>query len=87
MVHVVYWGRHGRCYGEGCSHDTHCPVLAELGCYYRHAISLYPIQDCSDPEWKAHMDEVGSVFQVHYHSGWAYMARYAQHLFQLQHDT
>jgi hypothetical protein len=50
-------------------------------------ISLYPIQDRSDPEWKARMDEVGNVFQVHYHSGWAYMAGYAQHLFQLQHDT
>jgi hypothetical protein len=33
------------------------------------------------------MDEVGNVFQAHYHSGWAYMAGYAQHLFQLQHDT
>jgi chromosome segregation ATPase len=30
---------------------------------------------------------VGNVFQVHYHSGWVYMAGYAQHLFQLQHDT
>jgi hypothetical protein len=50
-------------------------------------ISLYPIQDRSDPEWKARMDEVGNVFKVHYHSGWVYMARYAQHLFQLQDDT
>jgi hypothetical protein len=50
-------------------------------------ISLYPIQDRSDLEWKARMDEVGKVFQDHYHSGWAYMAGYAQHLFQLQHDT
>jgi chromosome segregation ATPase len=33
------------------------------------------------------MDEVGNVFQVHYHNCWAYMAGYAQHLFQLQHDT
>jgi hypothetical protein len=32
-------------------------------------ISLYPIQDRFDPEWKAHMDEVGNVFQVHYHNG------------------
>jgi hypothetical protein len=32
-------------------------------------ISLYPIQDRSDPEWKARMDEVSNVFQVHYHSG------------------
>jgi hypothetical protein len=46
-------------------------------------ISLYPIQDRFDPEWKARMDEVGNVFRVHYHSGWAYMAGYAQHLFQL----
>jgi hypothetical protein len=25
-------------------------------------ISLYPIQDYSNPEWKARMDEVGNVF-------------------------
>jgi hypothetical protein len=41
------------------------------------AISLYPIQDHSDPKWKARMDEVDNVFQVHYHSGWAYMDGYA----------
>jgi hypothetical protein len=50
-------------------------------------ISLYPIQDRFDPEWKSRMDAVGNVFQVHYHSGWAYMAGYAQHLFRLQHNT
>jgi hypothetical protein len=48
---------------------------------------LYLIKDRSDPEWKAHMDEVSNVFQDHYRSGWAYMASYAQHLFQLQQDT
>jgi hypothetical protein len=50
-------------------------------------ISLYPIQDHSDPEWKACMDEACNAFQDHYHGGWAYMVRYAQHLFQLQHNT
>jgi hypothetical protein len=50
-------------------------------------ILLYHIQDRSNPEWKTRMDEVGNVFQVHYHSGWSYMARYAQHMFQLQHNT
>jgi hypothetical protein len=50
-------------------------------------ISLYSIQDRSDPEWKARMDEASNIFQDHYHSGWAYMASYAQHLFQLQHNT
>jgi hypothetical protein len=50
-------------------------------------ISLYPVQDRSDLEWKARMDEASNVFQVHYHGGWMYMARYAQHLFQLHHDT
>jgi hypothetical protein len=50
-------------------------------------ISLYPIQDRSDQEWNTRMDDVGNVFQVHYHSGWAYIAKYANHLFQLQHDT
>jgi hypothetical protein len=33
------------------------------------------------------MDEVANIFQVHYHSGWAYKVGYARHLFQLQHDT
>jgi hypothetical protein len=37
-----YWGRHGRCYGEGCSHGTHCLVLIELGCYCRHAHLIVP---------------------------------------------
>jgi hypothetical protein len=30
-------------------------------------------------EWMAGMDEACNVFQDHYHAGWAYMARYAQH--------
>jgi hypothetical protein len=50
-------------------------------------ISLYSIQDHSDPEWRARMDEAGNFHWVHHHSGWAYMSYYAQHLFQLQHDT
>jgi hypothetical protein len=50
-------------------------------------ILLYPIQDHSDPEWMTRMDEACNVFQDHYHVGWAYMMRYAQHMFQLQHDT
>jgi hypothetical protein len=40
-------------------------------------ISLYPIQDRSDLEWKVRMDEVGNVFQVYYYSGWVYIAGYA----------
>jgi hypothetical protein len=32
-------------------------------------------------------DATDIVFQVHYHSGWTYMVEYAQHLFQLKHDT
>jgi hypothetical protein len=62
-----------------CSHN----LVATIGT----PISPYPIQDHSNAEWKAHMDVVGNVFQVHYHSGWAYMAGYAQHLFQLQHNN
>jgi hypothetical protein len=49
-------------------------------------ILLYPIQDRSDPEWTVHMDEACNAFQDHYHAGWAYMVRYVQHMFQLQHD-
>jgi hypothetical protein len=44
-------------------------------------ISLYLIQDRSNPGWKAHMDEASNVFQDHHHCGWAYMVSYAQHLF------
>jgi hypothetical protein len=50
-------------------------------------ISLYLIQDRSELEWKAHMDEANNLHWVHHHGGWTYMAHYAQHLFQLQHDT
>jgi hypothetical protein len=38
VVHVGYWGQHGRCYGEGCSHGTHCLMLTELGCYCGHSL-------------------------------------------------
>jgi hypothetical protein len=34
-------------------------------------ISLYSIQDRSDPKWTACIDEVCNVFQDHYHAGWA----------------
>jgi hypothetical protein len=40
-------------------------------------ISLYPIQDHSNPEWKTCIDEACNIFQHHYHGGWAYMVRYA----------
>jgi hypothetical protein len=50
-------------------------------------ISLYLIQDHSDLEWRARMDEADNFHWVHHHSGWAYKSHYAQHLFQLQHDT
>jgi hypothetical protein len=46
-------------------------------------ISLYPIQDRFDLEWTTCMDEACNIFQDHYHAGWAYMVRYAQHLLQL----
>jgi hypothetical protein len=51
------------------------------------SISLYPIQDRFDPEWRAHMDEASNFHQVHHHSGWVYMSHYDKHLFELQHDT
>jgi Tfp pilus assembly protein PilO len=40
-------------------------------------ILLFLIQDRSDPKWKAHMDEASSLYRVHHHSGWTYMAHYA----------
>jgi hypothetical protein len=58
-----------------CSHSM--PAIAGT------PILLYPIQDRSNPKWKACMDEASNVFKDHHHSGWAYMVSYAQHLFQL----
>jgi hypothetical protein len=58
-----------------------------LGATAGTSISLYPIKDRSDPEWRAHMNEVVIFHRVHHHSGWVYMSHYAQHLFQMQHDT
>jgi hypothetical protein len=50
-------------------------------------ISQYLIQDRSDPKWTTCIHEACNFFQDHYHAGWTYMARYALHMFQLQHDT
>jgi hypothetical protein len=44
-------------------------------------ISLYLIQDLSDLEWTTCIEEACTIFQDHYHAGWAYMARYAHHMF------
>jgi hypothetical protein len=46
------------------------------------SISLYLIQGRSNLEWMTCIYEACNVFQDHYHAGWAYMVRYAQHLFQ-----
>jgi hypothetical protein len=43
------------------------------------SISLYPIQDRFDPEWRAHTDEASNFHQVHHHSGWVYMSHYSVH--------
>jgi hypothetical protein len=50
-------------------------------------IMLYPIQDHSNLEWKVCIDGACDIYQEHYHTGWAYMARYAQHMFKLPQDT
>jgi hypothetical protein len=44
-------------------------------------ISLYPIQDRSDPEGRARMDEASNLHWVYHHSGWTYTVHYDQHLF------
>jgi hypothetical protein len=33
------------------------------------------------------MDGACDIYQEHYHVGWAYIAKYAQHMFKLQQDT
>jgi hypothetical protein len=44
------------------------------------AITLFPIQNEGNTAWSEHLAAVGDPERSAYHAGWAFTARYAQHM-------
>jgi hypothetical protein len=50
-------------------------------------IALLPIQDQENPIWQQRLEAVSSLKGPHFHTEMTLLARYAQYLFNLQHNT
>jgi hypothetical protein len=50
-------------------------------------IALFPIRNQEDPVWKQRLEAVSNLEGPHFHTGMAVLARYAQHMFNLQAST
>jgi hypothetical protein len=50
-------------------------------------ITLLPIQDQENPIWQQRLEAVSNLKGPHFHAGMTSLARYAQYLFNLQHNT
>jgi hypothetical protein len=50
-------------------------------------IALLPIQDQENPIWQQCLEAVSNLKGPHFHAGMTSLARYAQYLFNLQHNT
>jgi hypothetical protein len=50
-------------------------------------ITLLPIRNEENPRWQQHLVAVSNLEGPHFHVGMTLMARYAQYLFNLQHNT
>jgi hypothetical protein len=51
------------------------------------SIALLPIQDQENPIWQQHLEAVSNLKGPHFHTRMTSLARYAQHLFNVQHNT
>jgi hypothetical protein len=51
------------------------------------SIALLPIQDQENPIWQQHLEVVSNLKGPHFHTRMTSLARYAQHLFNVQHNT
>jgi hypothetical protein len=51
------------------------------------SISLHPIRDQENPVWQQHLEAVSDLEGPHFHARMTLLARYAQYLFYLQHNT
>jgi hypothetical protein len=50
-------------------------------------IALLPIQDQENPVWQQRLEAVSNLKGPHFHARMTSLARYAQYLFNLQHNT
>jgi hypothetical protein len=50
-------------------------------------ITLLPIQDQENPVWQQRLEAMSNLKGPHFHTGMTSLARYAQYLFNLQHNT
>jgi hypothetical protein len=50
-------------------------------------ITLLPILDQENPIWQQRLEVVSNLNGPHFHAGMTSLARYAQYLFNLQHNT
>jgi cell division protein FtsB len=50
-------------------------------------IALLPIQNLENPVWQQRLEVVSNLKGPHFHAGMTSLARYAQYLFNLQHNT
>jgi hypothetical protein len=55
-------------------HEHHLPSLAGT------AIALFPVQNKGNMAWSERLAIVGDPEHSAYHAGWAFIARYAQHM-------
>jgi hypothetical protein len=58
-----------------------------LSCLYDITIVLLPIRNEGNTVWSERVAAVGDPELLTYHSGWAFMARYAQHACSLLQET
>jgi hypothetical protein len=81
----------------GSEPDTGIELMAHISltslCEDHHAataappITLLPIQNQENPIWQQHLEAVSNLKGPHFHAGMTSLARYAQYLFNLQHNT
>jgi hypothetical protein len=50
-------------------------------------IALFPIRNQEDPVWKQRLEAVSNPEGPHFHAGMTVLARYTQHMFNLQVST
>jgi hypothetical protein len=50
-------------------------------------ITLLPIRDEENPVWQQRLEAMSNLKGPHFHTGMTSLARYAQYLFNLQHNT
>jgi hypothetical protein len=71
----------------GSEPDTGVELMAHIIVTAALSIVLLPIQDQENPVWQQRLEAVSNLKGPHFHAGMTSLARYAQYLFNLQHNT